>query len=155
MLMIITDNRNRTSGEIRKIFERYGSSIGRTGCVAWQFEMKAFLLVNAEEYDEDAVFEQALEGGAEDIERAGNSYEITGPTESLGDIKDALAAAGIETETAEVTNLPTSTVDLDPDTGKKAIAFLQALEDHDDVESTDTNLDITDELLAAIEGADN
>ena len=151
MVGIVTDNRNRTAGEVRKLFERYGGSIGRNGCVAWQFETRALVLVKAEGHDEDEVMEAALEGGADDVKTSGDSFEITGAPESLGAIRDALGAAGIETETAMVANLPGNTVELDIETGVKALALLAALDDHDDVDSTDTNLDVTDELLAAAE----
>ncbi|MHC4471717.1 MAG: YebC/PmpR family DNA-binding transcriptional regulator [Planctomycetota bacterium] len=151
LLGAITDNRNRTSNEIKKLFERYGGSVGKTGCVAWQFEKKAFVLVTASGNSEDAVMEAALEGGAEDVEEAGGSYEITGDPSALPAISEALAAAEIETESAEVANLPSSRVAIDPEDGRKVLALLQALDDHDDVQSTDTNLDITDDLLAAVE----
>jgi YebC/PmpR family DNA-binding regulatory protein len=153
MLKIVTDNRNRSSGEIRKIFEKHGGSIGRNGCVAWQFETKAFFTVDAAEYEEDAVFEAALEGGAGDVELAGESFEVIGEPENFDSIKEALAAAGIETRSAEVTNLASSTVELDLATGRKALALLNALDDHDDVESTDTNLEVTEEMMAAVEEA--
>ena len=152
MVNTVTDNRNRTSGEVKKIFERHGGSIGRSGCVAWQFETKAFVLVDASAYDEDAGFEAAVEGGADDVCEAGASFEITGPPENLEQIRRALAGAGIEFQSADVTNLATTTVTVPPDKGSKALRLLQALDDHDDVESTDTNLEVTDELLAAVEG---
>jgi len=152
MVKVVTDNRNRTSGEVKKIFERHHGSIGRSGCVAWQFETKAFVLVDATAFAEDAVFEAAVDGGADDVREAGESFEITGPPESLEQIRQALSAAGIEFQSADVTNLATTTVTLEPDVGIKAFRLLQALDDHDDVESTDTNLEVTDELLAAVEG---
>ena len=151
MLGVVTDNRNRSAGEIRRLFEKYGGSIGRNGCVAWQFETKAFLLVDSKRFDEEQVFEAAIEGGAEDVEDTGENFEILGPPESLDGIREALAAAEIETETAMVTNMPSSTVALEPKIGLKALKLLEALDDHDDVDSTDTNLDITDELIAASE----
>jgi YebC/PmpR family DNA-binding regulatory protein len=153
MVGAITDNRNRTSNEIKKLFEKYGGSIGKSGCVAWQFELKAFVLVDAS-HSEEAVMEAALEGGADDVEEAGDSYEITGEPSTLDGIRNALAAAEIETASAEVANLPSSRVAADPAAGRKVLGLLEALDDHDDVQSTDTNLDITDELLAAVEELD-
>ncbi len=151
MLGVVTDNRNRSAGEIKRLFEKYGGSLGRNGCVAWQFETKAFLLVDAGRFDEEHVFEAAIEGGADDIEKSGESYEIVGPPESFESIRDALAAAEIETESASVTNMPGSTVALDVKTGLRVLKLLEALDDHDDVDTTDTNLDVTDELMAAAE----
>ena len=149
MLKAITDNRNRTSGEVRKLFEKHGGSLGKTGCVAWQFEMKALLLVEMEKYEEELVLDAALTGGAEDMKEGGDAYEIEGPVEDFESIKEALAEAGIETETAMVTNLPTAMITCEAEVGGKVLALLSALDDHDDIDSTDTNLDVTDEILAA------
>lgn len=151
MLGVVTDNRNRSAGEIKRLFEKYGGSLGRNGCVAWQFQTKAFILVDAEKYEEEQVFEAAIEGGAEDLERTGGNYEIIGPPENFEGIREALAAAEIETESATVTNMAENTVDLDVPTGLKVLKLLEALDDHDDVDTTDTNLDVTDELMAAAE----
>ena len=151
MLKVLTDNRNRTAGELRRLFERHGGSIGRNGCVAWQFEMKSFFIVSGAR-GEEKVLEAALEGGAEDVRKAEDEFEIIGPPEACEAIREALDKAGIEVSSGEVTNLPGSTVALDEETGRRALRLLQALEEHDDVESTDTNLFITVELLAAVEG---
>jgi len=151
MAKIVTDNRNRSSGEVRKIFEKYGGSIGRNGCVAWQFEAKSFFTVSTEKYDEEQVLDAALEGGADDVEDVGSNFEVTGPIVAYESIRASFEAAEIETESGQVTNLPSVTVTLDVEKGKKAVKLLEALEDHDDVDSTDTNLDVTDELMAAME----
>jgi YebC/PmpR family DNA-binding regulatory protein len=151
MVKIVTDNRNRSSGEVRKIFEKHGGSIGRNGCVAWQFEAKSFFTVSTEAHEEEAVLEAALEGGADDVENVGDNFEVTGAVEAYEGIRDAFEAAGIETLSGQVTNLPSTMVALDVEQGKKAVKLLEALEDHDDVDSTDTNLDVTDELMAAME----
>jgi YebC/PmpR family DNA-binding regulatory protein len=151
MLGVVTDNRNRSAGEIKRLFEKYGGSMGRNGCVAWQFEARAFVIVDAAKYDEEQVFEAAIEGGADDVEKTGGNYEIVGPPESLEGIRSALAEAEIETESANVTNMASNTVEVDVPTGLKVMKLLEELDDHDDVDSTDTNLDVTDELMAAAE----
>jgi YebC/PmpR family DNA-binding regulatory protein len=151
MVRTVTDNRNRTSGELRKIFERHGGSIGSKNCVAWQFHSKAFVTVDAAKYPEDKVMEAVLEAGAEDLSSTGTAYEITGPADTLAAIRKALSAAGIEAATAEVTSLPTARVELEASSGRKALSLLSALEDHDDVENTTTNLDVTDEMMKAFE----
>jgi transcriptional/translational regulatory protein YebC/TACO1 len=151
MASALTDNRNRTGGEVRKLFEKYGGALGSTGCVAWQFETKAFLTVSTEGHQEDDVMMAALEGGAEEVTPSGENFEITGPPTALDAIRTALQAAGIEIESAEVTNLASTMVALGPHDGVKAFSLLQALDDHDDINSTDTNLEVTDELLAAVE----
>jgi len=152
MVKVVTDNRNRSGGEVRKLFEKYGGSIGKNGCVAWQFEAKAFFTVSSTEYTEEQVFEAALEGGAEDVENVGDNFEVTGPVEAYEGIRQAFEEAEIETLSGSVTNLSSSPVALDVEQGKKALQLLEALEDHDDVDSTDTNLDVTDELMMAMEG---
>ena len=81
MVKVLTDNRNRSGGEVRKLFEKYGGSIGKNGCVSWQFEAKAFFTVSTTDYEEEQVFEAALEGGAEDVENVGETFEVTGPVE--------------------------------------------------------------------------
>jgi YebC/PmpR family DNA-binding regulatory protein len=151
MLGVVTDNRNRSAGEIRRLFEKYNGSMGRTNCVAWQFETKAFFLVDSEKYEEETVFEAAIEGGADDVEDTGENFEILGPPESFEGIKQALADAEIETESASVTNMASTTVECDVKIGLKVLKLLEALDDHEDVDSTDTNLDVTDELIAASE----
>jgi len=149
---ILTDNRNRTAGEIRKIFEVADGKLGATGCVAWMFERKGLFLVPADRVDEDELLEFALESGAEDVKRALDKFEITCDPSVFGDVSAALASKKIETEVSEISRIPTSTVDLDADAGRKVLSLVQKLDDHDDVQSVSSNFNIPDEAMAEIEG---
>jgi len=150
---ILTDNRNRTAPEIRKIFEMCDGKLGATGCVAWMFERKGLLIVPAEKIEEDKLMEISLEAGADDVKRVGAKFEITCDPQSFGAVGDALAAAGIEPESKEISRIPTSTVDLDdPDTARKVLNLMERLDNHDDVQSVSSNFNIPDEAMAQIAG---
>ena len=147
---ILTDNRNRTAGEIRKIFELADGKLGATGCVAWMFDRKGLFLVPADKVDEDALLEFALEAGADDVKRVDDKFEITCDPSTFGDLGAALEAKGIQPDMREITRIPTSTVDLDADSARKVLALMERLDDHDDVQSVSANFNIPDEAMAAI-----
>ena len=147
---ILTDNRNRTAPEIRKVFEKYGGKLGATGCVAWMFERKGLCLVGADQADEDTLMEVALEAGAEDVRAIGDKFEVLSPPDEFQAVKEALAAANITAEATEITNIPGNTVDLEADTGRKVLNLLEALDDHDDVQNVSANFNLSDEALAEI-----
>jgi YebC/PmpR family DNA-binding regulatory protein len=149
---ILTDNRNRTAGEIRKVFELADGKLGATGCVAWMFERKGLFLVSADKVDEDELLEFALEAGAEDVKHVEDKFEITCDPSSFGAVAAALEAKGLETEAQEISRLPTSTVDLDAETGRKILKLMENLDDHDDVQSVSANFNIPEEAMAEIEG---
>ncbi len=150
---ILTDNRNRTAPEIRKIFEMCDGKLGATGCVAWMFERKGLLIVPAEKVEEDKLMEIALEAGADDVKHVGTKFEVTCDPQAFGAVGDALAAAGIEPESKEITRIPTSTVDLDdPETARKVLNLMERLDNHDDVQSVSSNFNIPDEAMAQIAG---
>jgi YebC/PmpR family DNA-binding regulatory protein len=150
---ILTDNRNRTAGEVRKVFEMSGGKLGATGCVAWMFERKGLVTVAADKADEDALMELALEAGAEDVRRAGSSFEIICDPDMFTGVCDALDAAGIPTEDRQITRIPKDTVDLDVETGRAVLKLMDALDDHDDVQKVAANFNIPDEAMAAIESS--
>lgn len=142
-----TDNRNRTSSEIRKLFERGGGSLGQPGCVAYMFDRKGFFAIDANKYpDEDRLLAIALEAGADDLHREGEAFEITCDPSRFSAVLEALKAAAIETTEAEVKYLPKLQKELDLETGKRLVKFLQALEDHDDVQNVYTDASITPEM---------
>ncbi len=143
----MTDNRNRTGGEIRKIFERGGGSLGNPGCVAYMFDRKGFFAIDAHKYpDEDRLLGVALEAGAEDLHREGDVFEITCDPSQFSAVLAALQAAGIETVEAEVKYLPKMQKELDVATGKRVVQFLQMLEDHEDVQNVYTDAVLTPEM---------
>ncbi len=143
----MTDNRNRTGGEIRKIFERGGGSLGNPGCVAYMFDRKGFFAIDAQKYpDEDRLLGIALEAGADDLHREGDVFEITCDPSQFSAVLAALQAAGIETVEAEVKYLPKMQKELDVATGKRVVQFLQMLEDHEDVQNVHTDAVLTPEM---------
>lgn len=151
MCDILTDNRNRTAPEIRKIFELCGGNLGATGCVAWMFDRKGMILVSKEQTEEDALMELALESGAEDVRQEGDSFEIICEVEVFSSVCDALEQASIETEVREITQIPKDTVDLDAEGAKKMLKLMERLDDHDDVQNISANFNIPDEVMAEIE----
>lgn len=149
---ILTDNRNRTAGEIRKIFEMADGKLGATGCVAWMFERKGIFLVPSGTIDEDSLLEFALEHGADDVKRVEDKFDITCDPSVFGDLNEALKAKGIQPELAEINRIPTSTVDLDAETARKVLTLMERLDDHDDVQSVSSNFNIPETAMAEIKG---
>ena len=150
---ILTDNRNRTAGEIRKMFEVCDGKLGATGCVAWMFDRKGLFMISPDKVDEDKLMEIALEAGADDVKRVDDKLEVTCDPSIFTDVSAALARHAIETEVAEITRIPTSTVDLDTDSGRKVLTLMQRLDDHDDVQNVSSNFNIPEEAMAELEAA--
>jgi YebC/PmpR family DNA-binding regulatory protein len=148
---ILTDNRNRTAGEIRKIFEIAGGKLGATGCVAWMFDRKGLIEIPADQTDEESLMELALEAGAEDVRRSGANFEIICDPDAFTSVSDALDAAGLKSEVRKITRIPKDTVDLDAGSARAVIKLMDALDDHDDVQNVAANFNIPDEAIAAIE----
>jgi YebC/PmpR family DNA-binding regulatory protein len=150
MLQILTDNRNRTAGEIRRIFQAKGGNLGSAGCVSWMFTPKALLVVQAQDADEERLLEVALDAGAEDVKHEGDLFEITGSPDSLYQIKSMLEKSGFTVKGAEITRAPNSLVPLDESTGKKVLGLIEALEEHDDVQAAFANYDIPEATMTKI-----
>jgi YebC/PmpR family DNA-binding regulatory protein len=148
---ILTDNRNRTAGEIRKLFEIAGGKLGATGCVAWMFDRKGLLEIPAHQTDEDSLMDLALEAGAEDMRRSGESFEILCDPEVFTTVCDAVDAADLATEARQITRIPKDTVELDADTARSVLKLMDALDDHEDVQNVAANFNIPEEAMAAIE----
>jgi YebC/PmpR family DNA-binding regulatory protein len=150
----LTDNRNRTGGEVRLIFDRNGGSLGAAGSVAWMFERKGELEIRADATTEERLFELAVEAGAEDVALVGEGDEavflVTSEVSSYEDVKSALAQAGLETVRAELAMVPTNTIDADEETARKIMRIQGLLEDNDDVQSVTTNLDVSPEVAAKL-----
>ncbi|MDA1178957.1 MAG: YebC/PmpR family DNA-binding transcriptional regulator, partial [Planctomycetota bacterium] len=150
MCDIMTDNRNRTAPEIRKLFEVHGGKLGATGCVSYLFERKGLITVPETVCDEEQLFEWALDAGADDVRHARGQYEIYCPPESYSDVLEAIEQRGIEPDLKQISRIPASTVELDATTGRKLLKFLELLDDHDDVQSVSANFSISDEAMTAI-----
>ncbi|MEX0885988.1 MAG: YebC/PmpR family DNA-binding transcriptional regulator [Phycisphaeraceae bacterium] len=153
LLEILTDNRNRTAGEVRKIFERHGGNLGESGCVAYLFTSRGQIFVPKEGpgEDEETVMTAALEAGADDVADEGDAWQVlTEPTALLG-VREAMEAAALPIAAAAVTMLPQTTTHVAGNDAAKVLALVDALEDHDDVQKVYANFEIPDEELAALE----
>jgi YebC/PmpR family DNA-binding regulatory protein len=149
----LTDNRNRTAADVRHIFAKNGGNLGTSGAVAWQFERRGVILVDATGVDEDELMLAAAEGGAEDIELDGSSFQITCAPEDLAAVRAALEAAGFTVESAELTMIPSTTVEVgDEGTAKQVLRLMDALEENDDIQEVYANFDIPERVLEAVAG---
>ena len=155
MCEIMTDNRNRTAPEIRKIFDVHGGSLGATGCVSYLFDRKGLIVIAASDdgsLDEERIMEIALEHEAQDVQTLGDRIEITTAPESLSQVATAFDDAGVKMEVNQVTRIPQLTVDVDGELGKTVLKLLETLEDHDDVQAVSTNLNFQYEAIAQLLG---
>ena len=150
MCDILTDNRNRTAPELRKLFEKGGGEMGRTGCVSYLFDRKGLFIIAGDSVDEDKLMEVAMEAGAEDITTNDGNFEIICDPNVYTVISDALDDAQIACESKQVTRIPQTTVDLEAEDARKVLKLMEALDDHDDVQSVSANFNISDEAMAAI-----
>lgn len=149
---ILTDNRNRTAPEIRKVFELNGGKLGESGCVAWMFERKGVFIIAADKIDEESLMELALEAGADDVKHVGQEFEVTCDPSVYTNVSTAFEQRGIVPESNQISRIPTSTVDLDVENGRKVLALMEKLDDHDDVQAVASNFNIPDEAMAQIAG---
>jgi YebC/PmpR family DNA-binding regulatory protein len=150
MVDILTDNRNRTNGEVRKIFEKTGGNMGSAGCVGYLFERKGRFAVPAAGVDEDALLSVALDAGADDMKRDGAHFEILCDPSAFNKVKEALTANKIEPEQSEITQVAKTYVDCDVETAKKVLRLIEAIDDHDDVQNVYSNLHMSDAVLAEV-----
>jgi len=153
MVEALTDNRNRTTPEVKRLFERHGGSLGTGGCVNWMFSKKGLITVITAETNEEQLFEIALNAGADDMQNTGDVYEITCDPAAYEKLKEALKEREIPTQVAEISMVPQNTVPVsDVAAARKIISLMEAFEDHDDVQNTYANFDIPDEILSEIAG---
>jgi YebC/PmpR family DNA-binding regulatory protein len=147
---VVTDNRNRTAGELRKIFERGGGKMGSAGNVAFRFERKGLFSVNAQGVDEDTLMGIVLDAGADDLKHAGSTFDITCDPSAFAKVQEALQKNNIATEVAEISQLAKAPLDVDLETAKKILRLHEALDDHDDVQNVYTDLNMSEELMAEV-----
>ena len=149
----LTDNRNRTASDVRHTFSKNDGNLGGSGAVAWLFERRGVVLVDAEGVDEDELTLAAAEGGAEDVALDGTSFEITSAPENLSAVREAVEAAGFTVDSAELTMVPKTTVEVDDEAdAKKILRLIDQLEDNDDVQDVYANFDIPERVLEAVAG---
>ncbi len=144
----MTDNRNRTNGEVRKIFERGGGNMGGPGCVGYLFDRKGVIVVDGKSTTEDALMNLVLESGADDMTPVGDDFEILCEPSALNQVQESLQKAGITPKSAEVAMIPKAGVDVDVETGKKIVKLMEMLDEHDDVQNVFSSATLTDEMMA-------
>ncbi len=148
---VLTDNRNRTAGEVRHTFARHDGNLAESGAVAWLFERKGVVLVDRDSTDEDELTLAAADAGAEDVAEEGSSFEVTCAPEDLHSVREALEAAGIAVTDAEVTMLPKTTVEIEGESvARKVLKLIDGLEENDDVQDVYANFDIPEHVLEAV-----
>ena len=151
MVEALTDNRNRTGPEVKRLFERHGGSLGTSGCVNWMFTKKGLITVNTANTNEEQLLEIALSAGADDIQTIGEVFEITCEPGAYEELKKTLQEKEIATEVAEISMVPQNTIDIDNEhTAKRIISLMEAFDDHDDIQNAYANFDIPDEIMNRI-----
>jgi YebC/PmpR family DNA-binding regulatory protein len=149
----LTDNRNRTAADVRHLFSKHDGNLGTSGAVAWLFERRGVVLVPADGTDEDELLLSAADGGAEDVELDGSSFQITCAPEDLAAVRAAVESAGFAVESAELTLVPKTTVEVgDESSAKKILRLIDALEENEDVQDVYANFDIPERVLEAVAG---
>jgi len=153
MVRVLTDNKNRTAPEIRHVFERNGGNLGQVGCVAWMFERKGVIQVDAERIGEDELLGPVLDAGASDMRRVEKVYEITTTPDEMESVRRALEGRKVPVLEAEVSMVPLSTVRAEGKEAQAVLRLVEALEEQDDVQAVYANYDIPDEIIDAITAA--
>jgi YebC/PmpR family DNA-binding regulatory protein len=147
----LTDNRNRTASDVRHLFSKNEGNLGTTGAVAWLFERRGIVMVAADGVDEDELMLAAADGGAEDIERDGSSFQVSAAPEELASVREAIDAAGFAIESAGLSMVPKTTVAIEDEaTAKKVVRLVEGLEESDDVQDVYANFDIPERVLEAV-----
>lgn len=148
MVEVATDNKNRTVAEVRHLFTKHGGAMGENGSVAWMFERKGVIAVPRADYAEDAIMEVALEAGADDVIDDEGVWTIQTAMADFAAVRDALEAAGVPMESAELAMVPANLVAVNADTGVKLLRLMDALDDNDDVQNVYVNADFPDDMPA-------
>jgi YebC/PmpR family DNA-binding regulatory protein len=149
---VLTDNKNRTVGEVRHVLTKHGGNLGASGCVAYLFEKKGSLVFEAAGLDSDALLEVALEAGADDVEEAGDTLEVITSPGSFEQVKRALEEAGFQAAEASIAMQPSTTVELEGQHAETMLRIADALDDLDDVQNVYANFDISEEEMSRIAG---
>jgi YebC/PmpR family DNA-binding regulatory protein len=152
LIQVTTDNPTRTVAEIRHIFDRKGGNLGAANSVAWMFDKKGQIFVDAAKHEEDATMEAALDAGAEDVVKDGDQYVVTTAPNALHAVLDGMKAKGIAASESEIAMLPKNTVKVEGGDVAKLLKLMEAVEEHDDVAKVFSNFDIDAETLAAVDG---
>lgn len=151
MCDVLTDNRNRTSPELKKVFENNGGNMGTTGCVSFMFDRKGLFVIDAENISEEQLMELAMEAGAEDVVKNEQQFEVTCDPDAFSDVCEKFEAAELTCQSQQVTRIPQNTVDLGVEAAQQVLKLMDELDDHDDVQNVSANFNISDEVMAEIE----
>ncbi|MBI3315994.1 MAG: YebC/PmpR family DNA-binding transcriptional regulator [Candidatus Omnitrophica bacterium] len=152
LIEALTDNKNRTTAEIRSLLEKKGGSMSGAGSVAWQFSKKGLIVVKKEAVDEEKLMTIALDAGASDFSSEKDSFEIIAEPHDFEKVKKAVGDSKVPTESAEMTKIPSATVKLGLNEAKNTLALIEALEEHEDVQNVYSNIDVSDEVLQQLGG---
>jgi len=144
---VVTDNKNRSTSDIRYMFSKNGGNLGEKGCVSWIFSKKGFIAIDRDKANEDDLIAIALDAGAEDVRSMDDSYEITSAPEDFESVKNAIQEAGIEINLSQVTMLPQNTVRLEGKEAMQTLKLIEALEEYDDTQNVYSNFDIPDDII--------
>lgn len=147
MVEVVTDNKNRTSAEIRKIFSKHGGNLGSEGCVSWLFQKKGIITLGREASDEEKLMEIALDSGAEDMKADEGEYTVVTDPGDFEKVSEALKQAGLEPEYAEITMVPENQVKVEGKPAEQVLALAEELEEHPDTQNVYANFDVPDEML--------
>jgi len=148
---VVTDNKNRTTAEIRNIFSKHGGNMAGSGSVAWMFEKKGYFVIQKSDTDEDTLMSIALENGAEDLSTEGETFEIKTFPQDFEKVKKALDDGKIKLDSSEITMIPKSTIRVTDEKAKQVLNLTEALEENDDVQNVYANFDIPEEILKNIQ----
>ncbi len=147
IVYVVTDNKNRTVSEIRRLFTKYGGNMGESGCVAWMFDKKALITVDKTQIKEERLMDVVLDGGAEDVREEDGHFEIIARPEDLENLRERLDREKIPMITAQIAMIPKNTVALDAKHAEQALKLAEELEDHDDVQTVSASFEIPDEFI--------
>jgi len=150
LVQVLTDNKNRTVSEIRRIFTKYGGNLGESGCVGWIFEKKGRIAFDKGSVDEDRVFEIALEAGADEVKTEESELFVVTSTDTFESVKAAIEEAGLKYASAEITMIPKNNVKIEGKEAERMLRLMENLEDSDDVQNVYSNFDIAEELMQAL-----
>ena len=149
---VLTDNKNRSAADVRNIFAKHGGQLAQPGAVAWVFERRGSIVVDGTRYSEDDIMTAAIDAGADDVVQDGDEFQVITQPADLAAVREGLAAAGIESDQAELTMIPKNTVMLEENDARKTMKIVDALEDNDDVQEVYTNFDIPEDVLERLAG---
>ena len=150
LAQVLTDNKNRTVSEIRRLFTKHGGNLGETGCVSWMFDKKGLITVEKASVDEERLMDIVLDAGAEDVRDEGEIFEVVTRPEDFEKVKERLDKEKLSIASAQITMEPKNTVDIDERHAEQILKLTEELEDHDDVQSVSANFNIPEELMQKV-----